>query len=51
MAKSRTFRLGRHAETGRFVPVDEAKRRTRTTTVERIPKRGYGDTKRTNRKR
>jgi len=43
--KSKTFPLGRDAKTGQFVPVDEAKRRPATTTVERIPKVGYGDTK------
>lgn len=51
MAKSKTFRLGRDAGTGRFIPVNEAKRRPRTTTVERIPKRGHGDTKPKNRSR
>ena len=45
MAKSKSFSLGRDAKTGRFLPVDVAKRRPSTTTVERIPKPGYGDTK------
>ena len=42
---SKTFPLGRDAKTGEFIPVKEAKRRPNTTTVERIPKSGYGDTK------
>ena len=43
--KSKTFPLGRDSKTGLFIPVTEAKRRPSTTTVERIPKVGYGDTK------
>lgn len=41
---SKTFLLGRDAKTGLFIPVSEVKRRPTTTTVERIPKAGYGDT-------
>jgi len=44
MTKSKTFPLGRDAKTGQFIPVNEAKRRPSTTTVERVPKAGYGDT-------
>lgn len=44
MSKSRTFPLGRDSETGKFIPVKEAQRHRSTTTVERIPKPGYGDT-------
>jgi hypothetical protein len=43
--KSKTFPLGRDARTGQFIPVEQAKRRPATTTVERIPKAGHGDTK------
>jgi hypothetical protein len=41
---SKTFPVGRDSKTGAFVPVKEAQRRPNTTTVERIPKSGYGDT-------
>ena len=41
----KTFDVGRDSKTGEFIPVKEAKRRPNTTTVERVPKRGYGDTK------
>ena len=45
MAKGRkTFDVGRDSKTGHFIPVKEAKERPRETTVERVPKRGYGDT-------
>ncbi len=37
--------IGRDAKTGQFLPVKEALRRPSTTTVERVPKPGYGDTK------
>ena len=46
MSNSKTFPLGRDSKTGEFIPVREAKRRPNTTTVERIPKSGYGDTSR-----
>ena len=42
---TKTFPLGRDSKTGKFIPVSEAKRRPATTTVERVPKAGYGDTK------
>jgi hypothetical protein len=46
MANERkTFDVGRDSETGQFIPVEEAERRPNTTTVERVPKPGYGDTK------
>jgi len=45
MSKTKTFPLGRDSETGKFIKVAVAKRRPNTTTVERIPKAGYGDTK------
>jgi len=41
---SKTFPLGRDSKTGEFIPVKEAERRPNTTTVERVPKPGYGDT-------
>jgi len=42
---SRTSLRGRDARTGEFISVKEARQRPRTTTVERVPKPGYGDTK------
>lgn len=45
MSKSKTFPLGRDSKTGEFITVKEAQRRPTTTTVERIPKSGRGDTK------
>lgn len=46
MSKGRkTFDVGRDSKSGRFIPVKEAKARPSTTTVERVPKPGYGDTK------
>lgn len=47
---SKTFPLGRDSRTGEFIPVREAERRPNTTTVERIPKPGNGDTSRGSRK-
>ena len=45
MAKEpKTFRIGRDSRTGEFIPVKEAERRPNTTTVERVPKPGNGDT-------
>lgn len=40
----KTFPLGRDSRNGQFIPVREAERRPNTTTVERIPKPGNGDT-------
>lgn len=42
---SKTTLRGRDAKTGEFIPVEEARQRPSTTTVERVPKPGYGDTK------
>ena len=42
---AKTFPIGRDAKTGEFVPVKEAKQHPITHTVERMPKSGYGDTK------
>jgi hypothetical protein len=36
---SETFQVGRDAKTGRFIPVKEAKRRTKTAVVETITKK------------
>lgn len=44
MSKSKTFPLGRDSRNGQFISVKEAERRPNTTTVERAPKAGYGDT-------
>jgi len=41
---SKTFPLGRDSGTGKFITVKEAVRRPNTTTVERVPKSGRGDT-------
>ncbi len=46
MSNSKSFLLGRDSKTGEFIPVDEARRRPNTTTVERVPKPGRGDTDR-----
>ena len=43
--KSKTFKVGRDSKTGEFIPVEKAQKRPATTTVERVPKKGYGDTK------
>lgn len=43
---SKTFPIGRDSRTGEFLSVKEAKSRPSTTTVERMPKSGHGDTKR-----
>lgn len=46
MASDRkTFDVGRDSKSGQFITVEEADRRPNTTTVERVPKPGYGDTK------
>jgi hypothetical protein len=45
MAESKTFKVGRDSKSGEFIPVKVAERRPNTTTVVRVPKPGYGDTK------
>lgn len=35
--------IGRDAKNGRFLPVEKARKRPDTTTVERLPNPGYGD--------
>lgn len=42
---SKTFSLGRNANTGRFTPVSTARAKPSTHVVERVPKSGHGDTK------
>ncbi len=44
--ETKTFQVGRNAETGRFTSVDYARAHPKTHIVERIPKPGRGDTKR-----
>ena len=44
-SKRKTFDVGRDSKTGEFITVKEAERRPNTTTVERVPKPGHGDTK------
>ena len=36
---AKTFKIGRDASTGRFIPVKDATRRPKTTVVETIKKR------------
>jgi hypothetical protein len=43
---SKTTTRGRDSGSGQFIPVSEARRRPSTTTVERVPKSGFGDTDR-----
>lgn len=48
MAKSdnsKTFLIGRNANTGRLTPVSTARAKPATHVVERMPKQGHGDTK------
>lgn len=39
---SKSFKLGRDSETGQFKPVDEARKDPKGSTVEHVPKKGYG---------
>ncbi len=46
MAKgAKTFAIGRNAKTGRLTSVKAAKAKPSTHVVERMPKKGRGDTK------
>ena len=46
MAKRKTHTVGRDAETGQFITVDEARSRPKSTVVERVPNPGHSsDTK------
>ena len=40
MAKSKGFKIGRDAESGKFMPVKDARNDPKHTTVEVVPKRG-----------
>lgn len=40
--ESKSTLKGRDAISGKFIPVPEARQRPNTTTVERVPKPGYG---------
>jgi hypothetical protein len=42
---SSTHKKGRDSRTGQFITVKEAIRRPSTTTVDRIPNPGYGNTR------
>jgi hypothetical protein len=42
MGKGQSSKRGRDAGSGQFIPVGEARRRPNTTTVERVPKPGFG---------
>lgn len=48
--RSKSFKLGRDSKSGQFIPVNEARERPQTTTVEHIPKSGHGDTGRAKRR-
>jgi hypothetical protein len=41
----KTHTEGRDSKNGQFITIKEAKNRPSTTTVERVPNPGYGDTK------
>ena len=41
----KTFPIGRSSKTGRLESVKKAESHKSTSTVEQMPKRGYGDTK------
>lgn len=43
-SNAKTFPLGRDSRTGEFIPVREARNHPNTSTVERVPKAGNGDT-------
>ena len=46
MGNSKTFLIGRDSETGELMTVKEARQDPKHTTVERMPKKGHGDTDR-----
>lgn len=43
--KGNSFKIGRDAETGRLMPVKDAREHPKTAVVEHMPKPGHGDTK------
>lgn len=52
MAKeSKSFKLGRDARTGEFVPVTKARSNPDRYVVEHVPKSGYGDAPKGTKKR
>ncbi len=42
MSKSKSFKIGRNAKTGRLEPVRKARQHPDTSVVEHMPKRGRG---------
>ncbi|HEY4522358.1 MAG TPA: hypothetical protein VJH91_01830 [Candidatus Paceibacterota bacterium] len=42
MTKSKSFKIGRNADTGELVPVEVARRDPEHFVVEHMPKRGHG---------
>ncbi|MDP2629832.1 MAG: hypothetical protein Q8P56_00315 [Candidatus Uhrbacteria bacterium] len=46
MTKSKSFKIGRDADTGELVSVSVARRDPKHYVVEHMPKRGYGTEKR-----
>lgn len=48
--ESKSSLRGRESGSGKFIPVEQARRRPETTEVERIPKPGYGLTDRPKKK-
>jgi hypothetical protein len=38
-SNNKSFKIGRDAKTGHFIPVKDARQRPNTTTVEHVPKR------------
>jgi len=42
---TKTFLVGRNAKTGLLTNVEQARRQPNTHVVERMPKAGFGDTK------
>jgi hypothetical protein len=44
MSDSKSFKLGRSAKTGLFVPVEKARQDPDRYIVEHVPKAGHGDT-------
>lgn len=39
MSNSKTYRVGRDAKNGQYIPVKEAERRPATTVIERVPRK------------
>jgi hypothetical protein len=45
MSKSKSFKIGRNAETGRLMSVTDARKTPSKAVVEHIPKKGHGTAK------